>query len=105
MVSVEIKDWTKEKVFEWLQTACNLPKDQAQKFLKEEIDGEALLCLTKQEFFLVTPPLQLTLGVATKIVSRVENASGQILLLFQKNLSSFTIEVASLFIWDFAVDF
>ena len=91
MISVEMKDWTNEKVFEWLQTECNLPKEQAQKFLTEEIDGEALLCLTKQEFFLVTPPLQLTLGVATRIFSRVQNASGQILLLFQKNLSSFTI--------------
>ncbi len=82
-----MKGWAKEKVFEWLQTECNLPEEQAQRFLTQEIDGEALQCLTKQEFFLVTPPLQITLGAATRIFNRVQNSSGQILLLFAFNRS------------------
>jgi hypothetical protein len=80
VISVEMKGWTKEKVFEWLRTECNLPEEQAQRFLTQEIDGEALQCLTKQEF--LTPPLQITLGAATRIFNRVQNSSGQILLLF-----------------------
>jgi hypothetical protein len=87
VISDEMKGWTKEKVFGWLQTECNLSEEQAQQFLTQEIDGEALQCLTKQEFFLANPPLQLTLGAAAKIFSRVQNASGQILLLFSCNRS------------------
>jgi len=79
VISVEMKEWTKEEVFEWLKTDCNLPEEQAQKFFTAEIDGEALQCLDKQD--LMDAPLQLTLGAAKKILKHVHNASGQFLFL------------------------
>jgi hypothetical protein len=85
VISGEMESWTKEKVFEWLQAECKLPEEQAQKFLAEEINGEALLYLTKQDF--MNPPLQLKLGAAVIILQHVQNASGQILLLFAFNRS------------------
>ena len=75
-----MKEWTKEKVFEWLKTTCNLPEDQAQRFFTEEINGEALLCLNQHD--LTNSPLQLPLGPAKIILQHVRNASGQFLFLF-----------------------
>jgi hypothetical protein len=79
VISVEMKEWTKEEVFEWLKTVCNLPEEQAQKFFTADINGEALLCLDKQD--LMDAPLQLTLGAAKRLLRHVHNASGQFLFL------------------------
>ena len=80
LISIKMKNWTCQDVFNWLQTKFDLPEEQAQKFVTEEIDGEALQCLTTDN--LTGPKLQLKLGVAARIFQRVKEASGQILLLF-----------------------
>lgn len=85
VISVEMENWTKDEVFEWLQNDGNLSGEQAQKFLEQEIDGEALQSLTQED--LTKPPLLLKLGPAKKILARVQHASGQILLLFAFNRS------------------
>ena len=75
-----MKEWTKEEVFEWLKTKCDLPEEQAQNFLTAEINGEALLLLDKQD--LMDPPLQLLLGPAKRVLQHVQNASGLFVFLF-----------------------
>jgi hypothetical protein len=80
VISVEMEKWTKEEVFEWLQNNCNLTRVQAKKFLVQEIDGQALQYLTQED--LLNPPLLLKLGPAKKVFAHVQNASGQMLLLF-----------------------
>jgi hypothetical protein len=80
VISVKIQKWTKAKVFKWLQNNCNLSKRQAQKFLGQEIDGQALQYLTQED--LMKPPLLLKLGPAKRVLAHVQNALGQIMLLF-----------------------
>jgi hypothetical protein len=82
VISVKMEKWTKDKVFKWLQKDCNLSRKQAQIFLGQEIDGQALQCLTQED--LMKPPLLLKLGPTKRVLSHVQNASGQIILLFPR---------------------
>ncbi len=80
VIPVEMEKWTKDKVFEWLQNDCILSRKQARKFLGQEIDGQALRCLTQED--LTKPPLLLKLGPAKRLLAHVQNGSGQIFLPF-----------------------
>jgi hypothetical protein len=95
LISIKMNDWTCQDVFKWLQTEFNLPEEQAQKFVTEEIDGAALQCLTTDN--LTGPKLQLKLGVAARIFQRVKEASGQTLLLFALNRSPWYDDAARMY--------
>ena len=70
-----MKEWTQGEVFEWLQTACQLPQEEAQKFLTEEINGGALRSLGGKK--LARPSVGISLGPAMMVVKHAQKFAGQ----------------------------
>jgi len=62
----DIRGWSKEQVHAWIKNELKLDAEDADKMLKQEIDGKALLTLTEEKLLKLLP-----LGSAAKLALAV----------------------------------